>query len=180
MGANGWERILSVIKLSHIFLGKKSSRVIALIFILSLPSSPAFAKTYKSSIPPKNLTFTGKWDGPVTAVLLSVHFFDAKTGWAVGEGGTVIRTTDGGTTWQKQESPVTAWLFSVHFFDTKTGWAVGWDGTVIRTTDGGTTWKKQESPVTAHLDSVHFFDAKTGWAVGEGGTVIRTTDGGTT
>ena len=31
--------------------------------------------------------------------LYGVHFVDAKHGWAVGTAGTVLSTTDGGTTW---------------------------------------------------------------------------------
>ena len=34
------------------------------------------------------------------ADLNDVHFIDPQNGWAVGQHGTILRTTDGGVTWQ--------------------------------------------------------------------------------
>ncbi len=58
-----------------------------------------------------------------TVNLLAVSFTDANTGTAVGEGqfGTILRTTDGGTTWTAQSSGTTRWLRGVSFIDTNTG-----------------------------------------------------------
>jgi putative cell wall-binding protein len=62
---------------------------------------------------------------------------DASRGWAVGDGGTIIRTTDGGATWTACTSPTSASLYDVEFVrGTTTGWAVGASGTVVKTTDG--------------------------------------------
>ena len=115
-----------------------------------------------------------------TATLNAVDFADAGTGWAVGEAGTIIRTTDGGSTWAPQTTSVTAALNSVRFVDSSTGWAVGDSGAVLHTIDGGSSWAVQSTPATGTLASVDFVDSSFGWAVGEDGTVICTTDGGTT
>jgi hypothetical protein len=72
--------------------------------------------------------------------LLAVHFVSPELGWAVGYAGTIIRTNDGGATWQAQESGVTTNLWGVHFLDAQTGWAAGWTGTIVHTTNGGTTF----------------------------------------
>src|SRR5215207_2479655 len=47
----------------------------------------------------------------------AVAFADARRGWAVGEGGAVYATDDGGATWRAQESGVAVDLFDVKFFD---------------------------------------------------------------
>ena len=56
----------------------------------------------------------------------SIHFADPMRGWAVGRGGTILRTEDGGKTWQAVRQ--LAWFESVYFTDTMRGWAVGWYG----------------------------------------------------
>ena len=38
--------------------------------------------------------------------LISVHFTDALTGWTVGDGTTILHTTDGGITWYAQTNGV--------------------------------------------------------------------------
>ncbi len=49
--------------------------------------------------------------------LMSVFFRDANLGWAVGSGGTVLKTTDGGQKWKKQTSGTPAQLTGVYFAD---------------------------------------------------------------
>ena len=110
----------------------------------------------------------------------AIFFVNSNLGWAVGTGGTIIHTTDGGNKWVPQSSQTKDWLDAIHFMaDGKTGWAVGTGGTIIHTTDGGNKWIPQSSKTIDWLDAIHFMaDGKTGWAVGTGGTIIHTTDGG--
>ena len=109
--------------------------------------------------------------------MFSVYFTDANTGWAVGEVGTILKTSDGGTTWSPQTSGTPNGLTSVYFTDANTGWAVA-RGTILKTTDGGTTWSPQTSGTTSLLFSVYFTDANTGWIAGSG-TILKTINGGT-
>jgi len=46
------------------------------------------------------------WQNPLPQGndLYSVHFINSNTGWMVGEVGTILRTTDGGSTWENQVS----------------------------------------------------------------------------
>ncbi|MEE9269605.1 MAG: hypothetical protein V3V49_05020, partial [Candidatus Krumholzibacteria bacterium] len=69
--------------------------------------------------------------------LRDVSFTDAMTGTAVGRGGTIIRTTDGGRSWVSQTSGTLSTLLGVSFTDATTGTAVGVGGTILRTTTGG-------------------------------------------
>ena len=96
----------------------------------------------------------------------------------MGENGTILRTTDGGTTWNSQTSGTTVRLEGVSFTDSNNGTAVGDNGTILRTTDGGTTWNSQISGTTNNLNSVSFIDSDNGTAVGYDGTILRTTNGG--
>jgi photosystem II stability/assembly factor-like uncharacterized protein len=63
--------------------------------------------------------------------LLDVKFVDALEGWAVGDEGTILHTTDGGRRWQNERSPTTHALERIFFTDRTHGWAVGFGGTII-------------------------------------------------
>jgi photosystem II stability/assembly factor-like uncharacterized protein len=69
--------------------------------------------------------------------LLSVSFSDANTGTVVGDGGVILRTTDGGATWRLQPSGTSNSLLGVYFTDATTGTVVGETGTILRTRTGG-------------------------------------------
>lgn len=119
-----------------------------------------------------------------TKTLLSVDFIDVNTGYAVGDSGTIIKTSDGGENWCLQNSGTSVRLRSVFFVNSEIGYVVGNDGVILNTTDGGTTWNAQESWITDNLNSVWFVDNQTGYAVSEakpGNTwvhILKTTDGG--
>ncbi len=79
---------------------------------------------------------------PVSSNLTSVFFLDGRLGWAVGHVETILRTTDGGTTWERVHfSPEAKQpLLDVWFGDADNGIAVGAYGTIYATGDGGATW----------------------------------------
>ena len=119
---------------------------------------------------------------PATPDLTGVTFVDPRDGWAVGAGGTILHTGDGGATWVAQTAPpATPDLTGVTFVDPRDGWAVGAGGTILHTGDGGATWVAQTAPpATPDLTGVTFVDPRDGWAVGAGGTILHTGDGGAT
>ena len=114
--------------------------------------------------------------------LQAVIFVDGKQGWVAGDNGTLLHTTDGGTTWVPQTSGTPADLTSLHFLpDGKQGWVAGDNGTLLHTTDGGATWAPQTSGTLVSLTSLLFLpDGKQGWVAGRNGTLLHTTDGGAT
>ena len=71
-----------------------------------------------------------------------VFFVTAERGWAVNSDGKILRTDDGGATWDVQFTTPGLWLRCVGFASETRGWV----GTVSRTerllatTDGGATW----------------------------------------
>lgn len=116
---------------------------------------------------------------PRRADLHSIAFADAQHGVAVGSGGTILRTEDGGKTWTATTSGTRARLYSAHLADAQRGVAVG-GKTILRTEDGGKTWAAAASGTLAPLTSVHLADAQHGVAVGFGGAIQRSEDGGKT
>ena len=63
------------------------------------------------------------WQNPLPQGnnLSDIYVFDENKAIAVGAIGTVIKTTDGGTSWNSQTSGTTVLLESVHFTDNNTG-----------------------------------------------------------
>jgi hypothetical protein len=79
--------------------------------------------------------------------LEGVSFTDANTGTTVGSDGTILRTTDGGTTWTSQSNPFSGTTYDfwdVFFSDANTGLVVGNGGIILRTTTGGVTWLERD------------------------------------
>ena len=72
--------------------------------------------------------------------LNAVQFSDQQIGWAVGNHGTIMKTTNGGVNWALQIQNPEFILNDVHFIDTNNGWAVGGNNLFI-TTNGGLIWE---------------------------------------
>lgn len=89
------------------------------------------------------------------AALYSVNFSDNKNGWAVGDSGTILKTSDAGETWVQQSGTVKSRLRSVSSPDSNCAWAVGDSGIILITTDGGRNWVQQ---TTVSFDSLHRID----------------------
>ncbi len=108
------------------------------------------------------------WQNPLPQgnTFVDVHAIDENMVIAVGSAGTVLRTVDGGESWEVQNIDEPEWLVSVHFVDENNGWIVGYSGTIIHTSDCGNSWTYQKSGTDFDLRSVFFVDSKTGWAVG--------------
>lgn len=117
--------------------------------------------------------------------LSNIFFADEANGWAVGGkqksdisgGGTlfsaisqsvgvILKTNDGGATWQRINCPVSQIINAVYFKDKDNGIAVGGGGAILKTKDGGTTWEKIYSPTELNLDDIKFTKDGTGYING--------------
>ncbi|MBA3564311.1 MAG: hypothetical protein H0W33_09945 [Gammaproteobacteria bacterium] len=82
---------------------------------------------------------------PTTATLTGVFFSDRKHGWAVGHDAVILRTADGGASWERahfapeEERP----LLDVWFRDARHGYAVGAYSYFLQTSDGGLSWRER-------------------------------------
>ena len=110
--------------------------------------------------------------------LWCVTFLNENVGYAVGEGGTIIKTINGGINWVPQLSGINDTLFCVNFINENTGTVVGQSGKVIRTINGGMNWFPQTCGTTSTLKSVSLINANTGFIVGYNGLIRKTTNGG--
>ncbi len=124
---------------------------------------------------------------PVDTTLTGVAFADAENGWAVGHGGVVIHSADGGRNWalQRQDSQVDQPLYSVYFKDARTGWAAGLWSLLLHTGDGGKTWSALKLPAAqgqkrADLNLLKVFGGAGGrvYIAAEQGTLFRSRDSG--
>jgi photosystem II stability/assembly factor-like uncharacterized protein len=125
---------------------------------------------------------TATWQNPLPQgnKLNDVFFIDTNVGWAVGDGGVIIKTTNGGTTWTVNYHSTCIGLNKVFFVSNLIGWAVGVYGTIIKTTDGGQNWVAQNSGIQYTLLGVYFTNTSDGIAVGDLGVTLRTSNGGST
>ena len=122
-------------------------------------------------------------------LLNSVAYGDEDNVWVVGDEGTILYSSTGGTrrhegqhtfsTFIPQDSGTTERLLEVDFADSERGWVVGVDETILRTGDGGETWQELNAGVDRDLVDVRFMDdGATGFVVGESGVLLTTFDGG--
>lgn len=123
-----------------------------------------------------------------TQNLNRMSFLDSLRGWVVGNGGTILRTTNGGATWVYQNAGIENNLHEVFMLDNERGWALGyqeytdtnsWYGTyILKTTNGGGQWSAARYPTHDAFHAIVFLDNLTGWMGGEYGVLVGTTDGG--
>jgi len=113
---------------------------------------------------------------PTTQSLNGVYFTATNTGYAVGNGGTVIKTTTG-TSWSAQSSGVTQNLNGVFFPSSSVGYAVGNGGTIRKS--NAATWSASTSGTTNNLLGIYSTSTSISYAVGAGGTILTTVNGGT-
>lgn len=120
-------------------------------------------------------TVNGLWtqvDSPTPADLNGVAFTDTNEGWAVGDGGTILRYD--GVSWALVPWPGILGLNGIALSGND-GWAVGDDGTVLRLSGG--TWSDDSFGITSDLYDVDLADDGTGWLGGDGGTIYRLVSG---
>jgi photosystem II stability/assembly factor-like uncharacterized protein len=112
-----------------------------------------------------------------------IYFSDQMNGWAVGNSGIILHTSDGGNSWNVQESGTKIPLHCVHFVNSQKGWVGGISDSIGITTNGGVTWNWHaltgEQNKISHM-SMSFVNEHTGWIAGGNGGILHTEDGGIT
>jgi photosystem II stability/assembly factor-like uncharacterized protein len=111
--------------------------------------------------------------------------FAGSTGYAAGDFGTLLKTTDAGASWSGLPAGTFSNLAVLQVLDPNTLVAGG--GCVARrSTDGGATFTRiaftnveSDCPAEANLAALAFLDANTGFVFEQGGQVFQTDDGGT-
>jgi WD40 repeat protein len=129
-------------------------------------------------------------EGGSMIALNSIHMIDPNVGWGIEASGHIIRTRDGGNTWQDVNPPQGLYNDNGFFaLDADMAWStprpsdacedsrMTWDEyqecmpgpevAIWRTVDGGQTWQANEPYVAEDLHykpiAIQFIDASTGW-----------------
>lgn len=115
----------------------------------------------------------------VSGSLNAVASIGSADGWLVGDGGAIVRWSDGDAAIQSPPTGMTADLYGIAAVDGTHAFAVG-DGATILATTNGTSWVTQTAPtgIAGALRAVDFVSDTAGWAVGDSAQIIATTDGG--
>ena len=106
----------------------------------------------------------------IDGMLHDVYFMDNQNGLVVGDNGLMLKTTDGGATWEKMEVDMrppgarqrpggppggggppagmfggggASPLYHIYFMDENAGYIIGGRGTILKTEDGGKTWARK-------------------------------------
>ena len=93
---------------------------------------------------------------PTGNSLNAVKLISEDVGWAVGHAGAILKTNDGGASWESKTSEIKSELIDVSFINVNIGWVIGANGIILKTTNGGTNWTPQTSGVS-HLSAKCLF-----------------------
>ncbi|RMH79864.1 MAG: T9SS C-terminal target domain-containing protein, partial [Calditrichaeota bacterium] len=110
--------------------------------------------------------------------LQDMLIFDALN--VIGMGGdfeygtSMVRTTDGGETWEYHTLQIFGIAWAVDFRTPREGWAaMGYTNQFIRTTDAGQTWEIIPTPNGEAIYDLVFTDSLHGYAVGDNGAILK-------
>lgn len=111
-------------------------------------------------------------------------FINDTLGFACGSDAKIVRTTDGGYTWEIRPTPLPASTYfnSIYFINETIGWAAGTGSVIIKTQDGGDSWISKTVPVLDFSGfKIHFVNNLRGYIAGYDnghGVLLSTYDGG--
>ena len=107
-----------------------------------------------------------------------IVFLTDEVGLICADGGTIIRTSNGGGDWTQVSTMTSQELTDIVKLSETNAIAVGRTGTIVKTTDGGATWSSILSNTSKHLFAINFINSTDGYIVGQSGTMLQTMDGG--
>ena len=125
--------------------------LLAIIFLFTLS-----AQIFSQWIPQNSGT---------TNRFMTCFFLDENIGWAAGNFGTIVKTTNGGQNWTSQSISTTDHIHSIFFTDPLNGWLVLYEfvpdrhGSILRTTNGGESWFTQLTVSGFSLHRIFFTDS---------------------
>ena len=93
----------------------------------------------------------------------------------VGGKGVVLRSSDGGRTWERRPSPGNEKINDLAFVGVKTGYATTMDGRLWWTADAGENWQRLFDNGGRALGGLARLGKSIGYAVGDAGTVLEIT-----
>jgi photosystem II stability/assembly factor-like uncharacterized protein len=110
-------------------------------------------------------------------LMKQIVFVNPNDGWAVGKRMTIIRTRDGGESWEEQYWGEDGALNDICMMGGMRGCVVGNNGIVLLTWNGS-DWERISSGYAGNINGVDFVDSLTGFACCDGGVILKTVDVG--
>jgi photosystem II stability/assembly factor-like uncharacterized protein len=156
-------------------------KTVLLICAVLLNLSPAHAA------PSDSVVWIQQQSGVHTA-LWSVMFTDTLHGWATGDAGALVRTSDGGAHWQKAAAFTSRSIYSVYFINPAVGWLTTDTAQIYQSIDSGASWSLKFFAPRSSFGSCIFLDDSTGLASGSAmnganmyneGTIYKTVNSAT-
>jgi photosystem II stability/assembly factor-like uncharacterized protein len=138
--------------------------------------SAAFAAFAADRVSAQEGAWTKVYDAPAADVV-TIEMFDDTLGLA-STSTVILRTVDGGATWDRIAPERVASAAAFGFADAQRVWAVGGADGLARSDDGGITWAPQQSGTKAFLQSIAVMSRDKVWVAGYGGVVPEETRGG--
>jgi photosystem II stability/assembly factor-like uncharacterized protein len=117
--------------------------------------------------------------------LMGINTPDALHLWATGDKGSIMYSSDGGSTWAHLDHRVRLAVTDfdrpkISFSDSLHGWIAGSDSALLQTANGGRNWQRLELSSGQRFYSVSFIDSLNGWAIAGSlkEKIMKTIDGG--
>jgi photosystem II stability/assembly factor-like uncharacterized protein len=110
----------------------------------------------------------------------AIDFADPSTVVAVGVGGSIRRSANGGASWSTIVAPdfSVPYANAVRFASPTLGYVVGDDGVMKRTVDGGLTWSEPFPRLLVPFRAIDFSGPKNGLLAGQNSNILRTSTAG--
>lgn len=136
------------------------------------------------------LSYDIVYSPPLYYGINDLHFLNSQTGFAGGTRKLLVKTTDGGLTWNEVAMDTVDNFHKIFFLDENLGYAVGqriyggmgWTvsyGIFMKTINGGINWTT--IPVDYNIDAyedIGIVDAQTGYMVGHRNRIYKSTTAG--
>lgn len=127
--------------------------------------------------------FYGQWVLQVSGTTENLNDVFAVTEdlvFAVGDNGTILKTTDGGTTWVAKTSGTTQNLTKIKFANQNVGFAIGFNGTLLKTINSGENWNLISTLTNNNLYGLTVIDENILIISGDNGFINKTINSGNT
>ena len=109
-----------------------------------------------------------------------VRMLNNTQGWVGGDEGKILKTSNGGETWQLQTAaPYFDYITDMAVLSASKVLVCNDDGQIVSTSNGGSTFTTQTLDASGPLNAMHFPTSSVGYTCGNTGKLWKTTNGGT-
>jgi len=115
---------------------------------------------------------------PTNKNLNDLFFFDIFRGIVIGNQGMILKTDNGGTSWQNISTGISGNFKKIDFLNDTVGFIVAGNATLLKTTDGGISWDSTNQINRDNLYDLQFVNSSFGFIGSNYGVVYKTANAG--